>query len=98
MKVAALFVELYLVEGPNEYCHLEDLRWAWKVFMKETGVQEPESWLRDLVLEHKAILEEPAKGQSWRGWRVRGLGLNPEMARRHARFRLERIGLSKLKP
>jgi hypothetical protein len=93
MKIAALFIQLYLVKGPNEHCHLEDLAWAWKVFVVETGVQEPESWLRDLVLEHNIILEEPPKGQSWRGWRVEGVALNPEMVARHSRYRLERMGI-----
>jgi hypothetical protein len=93
MKVAALFVRLYLQEGANEQCCLEDLRWAWKRFMLETGIQEPESWLRDLVLDHGAILEEPPSGKTWRGWRVRGLTLNPQMAQWHANWRLERIGM-----
>jgi hypothetical protein len=98
MKAAALFVQLYLVEGPAASCRLEDLRWAWRLFMAETGVQEPESWLRDLVLDHGAVLEEPPRGQARRGWAVRGLGLNPAMTARHAKSRLERIGLSRLKP
>ena len=93
MKIAALFVQLYLVEGPTKSCYTTDLAWAWGVFIAETGVQEPESWLRDLVLEHDVALEEPAKGQAWRGWTVKGVALNPEMAGRHAKYRLERMGL-----
>lgn len=93
MKVAALFVHLYLEEGPDECCQLEDLRWAWKRFMLETGIQEPESWLRDLVLDHGVVLEEPPRGKTWRGWRVKGVGFNAETAFRYSSFRLERMGL-----
>lgn len=93
MKIAALFVDLYMVKGPNEHCHLEDLAWAWKAFMMETGISPPEDWLRTLILEHGVVLQEPAPGQVWRGWRVDGLALNPETAKRYNRYRLERMGV-----
>ena len=92
MKIPALFVQLYLLKGSDQHCYLEDLRWAWQLFVEETGVQPPESWLFDLILEHGAIIEEPAKGKAWRGWQVRGLALNPKTAARHNRFRVERLG------
>ena len=93
MKIPDLFIQLYLVEGERECCYLEDLHWAWKVFVLETGVQEPENWLRDLVLDHEVALEQPARGKTWRGWRVQGLALNSETAKRYNRYRLERMGV-----
>jgi hypothetical protein len=97
MKISELFIELYFVKGSKEHCYVQDLAWAWKVFTVETGVQAPETWLRDLVLDHGIELEEPAKGQPWRGWHVKGLALNAGMAKRYAKWRLERIGTSQLK-
>jgi hypothetical protein len=47
MKIAELFIELYLVKGSNEHCYVQDLAWAWKVFTVETGMPAPETWLRD---------------------------------------------------
>jgi hypothetical protein len=97
VKIPDLFIELYMVKGPAQHCYLEDLRWAWKVFVMETGVQAPEDWLRCLVLDHHVSLEEPAPWQSWRGWQVKGLALNAGMLQRHNRYRMERIGLCKSK-
>jgi hypothetical protein len=93
VKISDLFIQLYLVKGPGLKCYLEDLAWAWQLFVAETGVQPPESWLRELVLEHGAIIQESAEGKAWRGWQVRGLALNPETAARHNRFRVDRLGL-----
>jgi hypothetical protein len=93
MKIPTLFVQLYLLKGSGQHCYVEDLRWAWQVFVEETGVQPPESWLCDLILEHGAIIEEPAKGKTWRGWQVRGLALNPKTAERFNLYRLEKLGL-----
>jgi hypothetical protein len=93
VKIPDLFIELYLVKGAGRECYLYDLVWAWKLFTAETGVQAPEDWLRALILCHGVVLKEPAPGQTWRGWRVQGLALNPPTLLRYTKHRLERIGL-----
>ena len=56
----------------------------------------PADWLRALCLEHGVVVEEPAPGQYWRGWRLRGIALNPTYADRFAAYRVARLGFGLL--
>ena len=96
MKICALFVETCAVTGPGAFTYTTDLAWAWAAFTQETGVPAPADWLRALCLEHGVIVEEPAPGQYWRGWRLRGIALNPDFAVRFAAYRVARFGFDLL--
>ena len=96
MRICACFVAHCAVTGPALHTYTADLHWAWDAFTQETGVPAPEDWLRALCLEHGVIVEEPAPGQYWRGWRVRGIALNPTYANRFASYRVTRLGFGLL--
>ena len=84
--------------GADEFTYAGDLAWAWREFTKETGVAAPADWLRLLKLEHGVEAGEPDRGRTWRGWRLRGIALNPEYAARFDAYRLERLSVSELPP
>lgn len=96
MKICALFVEMCAVTGPSAFAYAGDLTWAWGEFEAATGVAAPADWLRLLKLEHGVEAENAEPGRLWRGWRLRGIALNPEYAARFVAYRLARLGVPAL--
>jgi len=96
MKICALFVKTCAVTDPGVFAYAGDLAWAWGEFAAETGVPAPADWLRLLKIEHGVEAGEPDRGRTWRGWRLRGIALNPEYAARFSAYRLDRLGVPAL--